>query len=124
MVFDADDADILDARCAESVIECCRGSVSIIAGSRFLRDQFRPYNANIAIVWTSTYLEKIDGVIPAEMRAPVLTWAWVADHSITSRRQNSSVMLFCSWLGALLFPFIYTALGKIESERWMITSNR
>jgi glycosyl transferase family 1 len=75
VVFDADDADILDARCAESVIECCRGSVSIIAGSRFLRDQFRSYNANIAIVWTSTYLEKIDGVIPAETRAPVLTWA-------------------------------------------------
>lgn len=75
VIFDADDADILDPRCAESVLECCRGSVSIIAGSRFLRDQFRVYNSNVAIVWTSTYLEHIEGAIPTEQRGPVITWA-------------------------------------------------
>jgi Glycosyl transferases group 1 len=75
VVFDADDADILDSRCVDSVIECCRGSVSIIAGSRFLRDQFRIHNANVAVVWTSTYLEHVDGSIPANQRGPVVTWA-------------------------------------------------
>src|SRR5579863_10348636 len=29
-VFDADDADILDPRCRQDVIECCTGSVAVI----------------------------------------------------------------------------------------------
>jgi len=75
VIFDADDADILDTRCADTVIDCCRGSVSIIAGSRFLRDQFRVHNPNVAIVWTSTYIDHADKPIPADQRGPVLTWA-------------------------------------------------
>lgn len=74
-VFDADDADILDPRCTEAVIECCRGSAAIIAGSRFLADQFRPYHENVAVVWTGTYLRAIAGAKPVAQRDPVLTWA-------------------------------------------------
>jgi hypothetical protein len=74
-VFDADDADIVDPRCTELVVECCRDSASIIAGSHFLADEFRPYNPNVTVIWTGTYLTRIEGGKAVEERRPVLTWA-------------------------------------------------
>jgi hypothetical protein len=75
IIFDADDADILDTRCFEAVTQCCRGSTSVIAGSRFLRDEFRAYNPNVAVIWTSTYIKEIAEARPVDQRAPVVTWA-------------------------------------------------
>jgi Glycosyl transferases group 1 len=74
-VFDADDADILDPKCRDAVIECCRNSVAIIVGSRFLADEFRPYNNRISIVWTGTYLRGSRQSTPNESRVPSVAWA-------------------------------------------------
>ena len=74
-VFDADDADILDPRCTEAVIDCCRESAVVLAGSRFLADQFRPFNEDVSVVWTGTYLTRNEGAKPVEERGPLLTWA-------------------------------------------------
>jgi hypothetical protein len=74
-VFDADDADILDQNCRDAVIECCVDSVAVVAGSRFLANEFRPYNNRISIVWTGTYLGHSHRVVPTESRMPSVAWA-------------------------------------------------
>ncbi len=73
-VFDADDADILDPSCAEDVIECCRDSTAVVAGSRFLAEQFRPYNPEVVVVWTGTYLKPSAGLVPSDRREPIVAW--------------------------------------------------
>jgi len=72
-VFDFDDADFIYDR--EAVIECCRDSVAVIAGSRYLANEFRPYNARVSVVWTGTYLGQSRRVPPNEARDPILAWA-------------------------------------------------
>jgi Glycosyl transferases group 1 len=74
-VFDADDADILDPKCRDDVIECCADSVAIVAGSRFLADAFRPYNPRVSVVWTGTYLQPSPQMVPSELRLPSVAWA-------------------------------------------------
>ena len=74
-VFDADDSDFLDPNCIDQVIECCRESVVITAGSRFLAESFRPYNPNVSIVWTCSYLHPSPTARPVDEREPVVTWA-------------------------------------------------
>ncbi len=74
-VFDADDADVLDPRCTENVLECCQESRAVIAGSRFLAETFRPHNPEVRVVWTGTYLPVGTGQSPPERRAPVVAWA-------------------------------------------------
>jgi hypothetical protein len=74
-VYDADDADILDPTCRDTVIECCRDSVAVIAGSRFLANEFRPYNPRVSIVWTGTYLQPSPQMVPNEFRSPSVAWA-------------------------------------------------
>jgi hypothetical protein len=71
-VFDADDADILNN--PAQVIECLRGSTAVVAGSQFLADQFRPYNPEVTIVWTGTYVER-SKAIPSRLATPTLVWA-------------------------------------------------
>jgi hypothetical protein len=74
-VFDADDADILDPACRDAVIECCAESVAIVAGSRFLADEFRPYNPRVRVVWTCTYLQPSPQMVPSQFRLPSVAWA-------------------------------------------------
>ena len=74
-VFDADDADILDPRCRQDVIECCTDSVAVIAGSRFLANEFRLYNHQVKIVWTGTYLKPSARMVPSQLRLPSVAWA-------------------------------------------------
>jgi hypothetical protein len=74
-VFDADDADILDPNCRDAVIECCADSAAVIAGSRFLADEFRRYNSQVSIVWTGTYLGASGRIAPNESRVPSVAWA-------------------------------------------------
>jgi glycosyltransferase involved in cell wall biosynthesis len=74
-VFDADDADIFDPRCTDRVIECCRGSAGVIAGSRTLASKFRLYNPNVSVVWTGTYLKPQTRPAPEPGSLPVVTWA-------------------------------------------------
>jgi hypothetical protein len=74
-VFDADDADILDPECRDAVIECCVDSVAVIAGSRFLAEEFRSYNPRVSIVWTGTYLQPSSRMVPSQSRMPSVAWA-------------------------------------------------
>lgn len=74
-VFDADDADILDPRCRERVLECCRDSTAVIAGSRYLAALYRQFNPRVSVVWTGTYLSLPWRCLPCEQRDPVVAWA-------------------------------------------------
>jgi glycosyltransferase involved in cell wall biosynthesis len=74
-VFDADDADILDPKCRDDVIECCVDSVSVVAGSRFLANEFRQYNPRVSVVWTGTYLQPSRRMVPSQLRLPSVAWA-------------------------------------------------
>jgi glycosyltransferase involved in cell wall biosynthesis len=74
-VFDADDADILDPACRDAVIECCTDSVAVVAGSRFLADEFRPHNPRVSVVWTGTYLQPSARMVPSQLRLPSVAWA-------------------------------------------------
>src|SRR5215470_14062060 len=80
-VFDADDADILDPACRDAVIECCRDSAAVIAGSRYLAKAFSPYNDRVAVVWTGTFLGQSHRVAPSAGRAPILAWAASDPHA-------------------------------------------
>ena len=72
-VFDADDADILNAPAL--VAECLRGCRAAIAGSRFLAHRFRQFNARVSIVWTGSYLSPAPRAAPNKARGPVIAWA-------------------------------------------------
>jgi hypothetical protein len=74
-VFDADDADILDPTCRDDVIECCTESAAVVAGSRFLADEFRRYNPRVKVVWTGTYLQPSPQMVPNRFRLPSVAWA-------------------------------------------------
>ena len=74
-VFDADDADILDPRCADAVIECCRDSRAVIAGSRYVAGLFRPHNPRVTVVWTGSYAKPSRQPTPNQKRKSVVAWA-------------------------------------------------
>jgi glycosyltransferase involved in cell wall biosynthesis len=74
-VFDADDADITDPRLEGRVVDCLRASAAVVAGSRFLAERYRPYNPNVAVVWTGSYLRPDPGAVPNRDRGPVVAWA-------------------------------------------------
>lgn len=71
-IFDADDADILNA--PDRVIECLETSSAVIAGSNFLADEFRPYNPNVSVVWTGSYITDML-VKPSTRSVPIIAWA-------------------------------------------------
>ena len=74
-VYDCDDADILEPERTDAVIECCRDSSAVIAGSRFLAGQFRPHNPNVSVVWTGSYIQPVARRRPSEDRDRVVAWA-------------------------------------------------
>lgn len=51
-VFDLDDADYLDPNQLGQVVECCRGSELVIAGSRRVAKWCSDYNPNTTVIWT------------------------------------------------------------------------
>ena len=54
VLLDIDDADFLDTRYTETISECCRQSVAVIAGSSFVANWCAQYNEAIHIVWTGS----------------------------------------------------------------------
>jgi glycosyltransferase involved in cell wall biosynthesis len=75
-VFDADDADFLDPRCTDAVVECVSESRAAIAGSRFLANEFRKYNPNVRVVWTGTYVQSVPKrPVNNEEAVPTVAWA-------------------------------------------------
>jgi len=74
-VFDLDDADILDERCASDVIECVAQSKAAIAGSRYVANLLKPHNPNVSVVWTCVDRDISAPVTPQRARGPVVSWA-------------------------------------------------
>jgi len=74
-VFDLDDADILDQRCASDVIECVSQSKAAIAGSRYVAELLRPHNPNVSVVWTCVDRDVSTPVTPQRARGPIVSWA-------------------------------------------------
>ena len=74
-VFDIDDADFLDPRCAQAVRECCQTSRAVTAGSRFVADWCAQFNPNVTVLWTAAPVPKARPIPRPQDRAPVLTWA-------------------------------------------------
>jgi len=55
-LIDVDDADMVDPARTELEIECYRQATGLIAGNGHLADIFKTFNANVDLIWTSTYL--------------------------------------------------------------------
>lgn len=52
VVFDIDDADFLWPHARGAIIEACRDSRAVIAGSTWVADWCRSYNADVDVIWT------------------------------------------------------------------------
>ncbi len=74
-ILDVDDADIHDPKHRERITSVAEKCAGIIAGSRYLADQFRSYNSCIEVVWTGTYLRPISSVKPNIARGRSIAWA-------------------------------------------------
>ncbi len=75
IVFDVDDADIYDQNCREKVIECCKGSIAVTVGNRFLGSLMRQYNPDVHVIWTGSYLRGNNHKIWPTSRGRVVSWA-------------------------------------------------
>jgi glycosyltransferase involved in cell wall biosynthesis len=74
-VFDIDDADYLDERQAGPVLECCRDSKAVIAGSRFVADWCGRHNPNTHIIWTGNQAPTNRAMRKSSARTPAFGWA-------------------------------------------------
>lgn len=83
-IFDLDDADILDPRCANDVVECARESKAVVAGSRYVAELLRPYNDNIAVIWTCVDRDISHPVRASESRDPIIAWASLSPSGFTN----------------------------------------
>lgn len=113
-VYDADDADILDPRHADAVVECCCESQAVIAGSRFLARTFRAYNPNVYVVWTGTYETPWPGQTPAGRRDPVVAWA---HSSPLGYVKEAELVRQAMLLLAERTPFTFHLFGIKDSDR-------
>jgi len=117
-VFDLDDADILDPRCASEVIECVSQSRAAIAGSRYVADLLRPHNRNVSVVWTCVDRDISAPVTPQRERGPVVSWASLnpADFALEAALiQRAMVEL------AGKRPFTFRLYGV--KDRWGVRSS-
>jgi hypothetical protein len=74
-VLDVDDADLLDARYSERIIECASQCRAVIAGSHWLADSFRRFNKDVSVVWTGSYIMPNPTARAPSRRDPIVTWA-------------------------------------------------
>jgi hypothetical protein len=73
-IFDIDDADFVDDRRHQEIVECVSDSVSVIAGSKFVAEWCAKYNDRVDIVWTGTPISPTTPP-PQNDRKPIVTWA-------------------------------------------------
>jgi hypothetical protein len=71
-ILDADDADILIT--PAHVIECLKTSTAVIAGSHMLANEFKPYNSNVSVVWTGSYVTETTRTENPKAK-PIIAWA-------------------------------------------------
>ena len=88
-VFDLDDADYADATEIEGVVDCCRGSAAVVAGSRAVAQWCSQYNPNISVIWTGSPVPPTRPTVPAARRRSIVAWATVS----LSRTRREVAML-------------------------------
>jgi hypothetical protein len=114
-VFDADDADILGE--PERIGAMVKHSAHAIAGSEFLAEQFRPYNPNVTVIWTSTYIAEVPRITrPAP---PIIAWA--ASNPFEYHAEAAFVLDLWKALAAEGVPFavmIYTN-DTARAQQWL-----
>ena len=115
IVFDADDADIYDPRCAEHVVQCCRGSVALTVGNTFLGTLLKEHNPNVHVIWTGSYLP-VDWEKRWPARGRVVAWA----HSLAGVKTAESEFLqgvLCALARTTEFEFrVYGAGSQSLAE--------
>lgn len=74
VVFDIDDADFLWDHARDLVVECCRDSVAVIAGSQYVADWVRDHNKNVHVVWTGSPSIPSEDTPSQLSRKPVVAW--------------------------------------------------
>lgn len=57
-IFDLDDADFIDERLHDQIVECCSQSINVIAGSRYIADWVRQHNPEVTRIWTGMQVPK------------------------------------------------------------------
>ena len=75
VVFVLDDADYLDLTHEEAVIECCRGSKAVVAGSRVVEQWCQQHSDNVSMIWVSHPIPKKRAPTRCADRRPIVGWA-------------------------------------------------
>lgn len=75
VVFDIDDADFLWPHARDRIIECCRDSDVVVAGSRMIADWCADHNRSTHVVWTGTPARRWRSAKRSSMRKRIVTWA-------------------------------------------------
>lgn len=73
-IYDLDDADFLDEKLAAKTARTCRSASAVIAGSRFVAEWCKQYNAETHVVWTGAPVSS-GSRRPHADRDPILAWA-------------------------------------------------
>jgi hypothetical protein len=73
-VYDIDDADFLDSRCAAREEALARAARGVMAGSRFVADWYARFNPMVETVWTGGPVRPGDR-LPHAARTSIVTWA-------------------------------------------------
>jgi glycosyltransferase involved in cell wall biosynthesis len=74
VVFDIDDADFLWEYARDAVNECCRDSIAVTAGSKYVADYASALNSDTTIIWTGG--PKVSRMLgkPQSHRGNIVAW--------------------------------------------------
>jgi hypothetical protein len=75
VIFDLDDADYLDARQTDQLIECCTSSTMVLAGSATVADWCKQHNRNTRIIRTGAPAPRRPIGLSPDARPPIVAWA-------------------------------------------------
>lgn len=75
-VLDADDADYLDPRHHDRIVQCATDAAAIVGGSRYVTRLLAQHNAGPHhVLWTSTPRPARPPSTPPALREPIVAWA-------------------------------------------------
>ncbi len=74
VIFDIDDADFLWEHAHDLVVECCRDSVEVIAGSHFVGEWASKYNFNVNVIWTGAASNSAESPPSQLERKNIVAW--------------------------------------------------
>jgi glycosyltransferase involved in cell wall biosynthesis len=112
-VLDADDADYLDPRHHDRIVQCASACRAVIGGSRFVADCLGKHNGDATVIWTATPLPPARAARRPRDRAPVVTWAHGNPFSYPDEAKLVQEILLRV---ALRRPFGFWLFGAPERE--------